>query len=200
MFKKIFLVLCIVFVSFSATAQLKEIKIEEEKKANRIFLYAINENLVDLDVSIEIEGTGIRKPSGKPRLTRVPAASKVNIISLIVERGKTPNYTYTLNVHEELSKRVIKKEATPIKIDFNKPITIYTTEACTSCDTLIAQLDASPYRYKLFNLAEKPEMHQQIKTALPSLEYVTSAVVSIQGVLFTQIETVEQLLEKINAE
>ena len=116
MFKKLAIILSVVCISFSATAQLKEIKIEEVKKANRIFLYALNENLVDLDISIEIEGTGIRKPSGKPRLTRVPATSKVNIMSLIVEREKTPNYTYKLNVSEELSRRVIIKESTPIKV------------------------------------------------------------------------------------
>lgn len=200
MFKKVLLVITTLFISFAASAQLKEIKIEEERKSNRIFLYALNENLVDLDVAIEVEGTGIRTRAGKPRLTRVPATSKVNITSIIVERDKTPVYTYKLTVNEELSKRVIKKEATPIKIDFQKPVTIYTTEACTSCDTLVAQLDASPYRYTLHNLAEKPEMREQIKAALPSLDNVTSAVVSIKGILHTEIETLDQLLEKINAE
>ncbi|MFC7357214.1 glutaredoxin domain-containing protein [Jejudonia soesokkakensis] len=200
MFKKILFSITIAFISFSAIAQLKDIKIEEERKANRIFLYALNENLVDLDVSIEVEGTGIRTRAGKPRLTRVPATSKVNITSIIVERDKTPVYTYKLTVNEELSKRVIKAEATPIKIDFEKPVTIYTTKACTSCDSLVAQLDASPYRYALHNLEEKPEMRAQIKAALPSLDAVTSAVVSIKGVLYTKIETLNQLLEKINAE
>ena len=100
----------------------QRVKIVEEKKANRIFLVAENQTETDLDVLLVVEGKGFRQPKGKPRKVRVPAASRVSVKNLIIERGKTPRYTFDLQVFDSLSRRVVRKPATPIKIAPKKSI------------------------------------------------------------------------------
>ena len=53
-----------------------------------------------------------------PRPVRVPAASKVMMANLIVERGKRANYTYKLEVNDSLSRRALRKEFEAINEKF----------------------------------------------------------------------------------
>ncbi|MAP54427.1 hypothetical protein [Altibacter sp.] len=190
------------FVSMSSFCQEKPITIVEEQKGNRLFLYAINENLIDYDVLLTVEGTGFRQPKGKPRLVRVPATSKVNIKSLIIERGETPKYTYTLEANDSLSIRVLKPEHELIKIAPKKQITIYVTDQCTTCEAIISGLDASVYEYRKLVLSEVPEMEAQLSKAFvgasTTLEDMTNPVVSLDNKLYINVETYEQLMEHVN--
>lgn len=197
-----FLLLIFLF-KISAFAQERPVKIVDEKLKNRLMLYAINENEYDLDVSIEVKGTGFRQPKGIPRLHRVPAASKVHIASLIIERGKRPVYTYTLNVNDSLSRRVIRRPAEQIKIDPRKNILVYLKDGCSTCDSLIQKLDSSYYNYRVMSLEEKPEVKEYLirtfKYTKTPYDSITNPIVSLGGTLYSEIENYDQLLEKLNA-
>lgn len=58
---------------------------------------------------ITITGTNFRQSKARPRLIRVPSASKVHLKTLILLRGKTPSYTYDLKINDSLSRRALKK-------------------------------------------------------------------------------------------
>src|SRR5690606_26236068 len=90
MFKKLLFafLIAIIYTPTSLFSQEKPIEIVEEEKANRLFLYALNKNEQDLNVMITVEGTNFRQSKSKPRMIRVPAASKVLLTNLFVERGK----------------------------------------------------------------------------------------------------------------
>ncbi|EDM44526.1 hypothetical protein SCB49_13180 [unidentified eubacterium SCB49] len=195
---KKYLVLVVLFLSIQhISAQIKEIKIEEDRVNNRLMLYGVNENLQDLDVTITVQGTGFRQSTRKPRAVRIPATSKVNLMMLMVNKGETPNYTYDLIVNDSLSRRALRKQATAIKIDPKNPIIFYVAESCTTCDSLVSSLEKSPYRYSVTRFAEKPEIKEQIKAAIPELDTVSNAIVNLKGKLFVDIETLEELLEKL---
>lgn len=188
-------------MTFRVKAQDRPIKIIDKQKANRLLLYALNENEKDLDVMITITGTGFRQSKSKPRVTRVPATSKVNIKSLIIERGKTPQYEYELVVNDSLSRRALKRPFELIKIEAKRPILIYQTEKCASCDSLISNLEKSIYLFKTEKLSERPKMQAYLEktlanstTPLPSL---TTPIVNLDGKIFVDIETYEQLMAKL---
>ena len=195
--------LAFIGISVSISAQIRPVKIEDEQLNNRILIYALNENEFDLDVSIEVEGTGFRQRSGVSRLYRVPAASRVNIHSLIVERGKVPVYTYNLKVNDSLSRRVIKPEATPIKIDPRKNILVYLKEGCSSCETMVQKLDSSYYNYRTMDLSEKPEVKEFLintfKYTSTPYDSIQNPIVSLGGTLYSEIETYDLLIEKLNS-
>src|SRR5690606_6601847 len=136
-------------------SQERPIEIVEEAKANRLFLYALNKNEQDLDVSITVEGTNFRQSKGVPRAVRVPAASKVMLTNLIVDRGKKANYTYELTVNDSLSRRALRKEAEPIKIEPKKKVIVYIPDNCAACDSLVSRLDKSSYIYSAYRFSEK---------------------------------------------
>jgi len=185
-------------------AQERPLTIEEEKKSNRLFLSVVNENLEDYDVSITVEGTGFKQRKGLPRKVRVPATSKVNIISLIVERGKQAMYTYKLDVTDSLSRRSIRKPFTKIKIDPKKAITMYITEKCTTCDTIINPLKASPYKFRTIVLSENEEVKSQLEKAFVGasvpLSELTNPVVSLDGKMYIHIETFEDFMMRLEEE
>ncbi len=196
--KKSLIVLVVLFFSIQhVSAQVKEIKIEEERVNNRLMLYGVNENLQDLDVTMTVEGTGFRQSTRKPRAFRIPATSRVNLLMLMVNKGETPNYTYELAVTDSLSRRALRKPATPIKIDPKSPIIFYVSETCQTCDSLVSSLDKSPYRYSITRFADHPEIKNQIKAAIPELDTVSNAIVNLKGKLFVDIETLEELLSKL---
>ncbi len=200
MFKKLPLIL-LVLVTFISKAQDRPIKIIDEQVKNRLFLYAVNENEKDLDVMITVTGTGFRQSKAKPRLTRIPATSKVNIKSLIIERGKTPNYTYELVVNDSLSRRALKRPFELVKIEAKRPILIYLTDTCTSCDSLIASLEESIYLFKTEPLSAQPKMQAYLEKTLANsttpLASLTAPIVNLGGKIFVDIETYEQLMEKL---
>ena len=85
MFKKILsLSFLLVVTTTTLFSQEYTVEIEDKLENNKLLLYAVNKNLVDLDVSIEVEGSGFRARGGRQLLYRVPATSKVNIATLIV--------------------------------------------------------------------------------------------------------------------
>ncbi len=186
------------------SAQERPIKIVDERVQNRLMIYAVNENEQDLDVSIKIEGTGFRQRAGVPRLHRVPKASKVNIASLVIERGRVPVYTYQLTVNDSLSRRVVRKPAEQIKIDPKKNILVYLKEGCASCDSLVSKLDKSYYKYRSMDLREKPEVKdflvRTFKYTKTPYDSITNPIISLGGTLYSEIETYEQLVAKLNDE
>lgn len=185
-------------------AQDYTVSIEEEKKANRLFLYAVNKNLVDLDVAITVEGTGFRQRKGIPRKVRVPATSRVNLISLIVERGKQAMYTYELDVTDSLSRRVITREYELIKIDPPKPITIYIPDNCTNCDSIINPLKETPYKYNAYKISEDENVQQQLERAFANssrpLETIDTAIISLGGSMYLYLQTFDEMMAKLEEE
>ncbi len=205
MHKNLFLTLA-ALLAFTALsfAQERPLTIEEERKSNRLFLNVVNENLQDFDVAITVEGTGFRQRKGVPRKVRVPATSKVNLISLVIERGKQPVYTYTLDVTDSLSRRSIRKEYKKIKIDPKKNITLYITEKCETCDTIINPLNRSPYRYKSYVVAENEGVRTQLEksfigASIPLAE-MKNPVVMLDGKMYIHIESYDDLIMRLEEE
>ncbi len=193
------------FVITSCTplfSQEKPIEIIEEAKANRLFLYALNKNEQDLDVMITVEGTNFRQSQSKPRMIRVPAASKVLLTNLFVERGKRANYTYKLEVNDSLSRRALPRESEPIKIEPKKKVIVYIPENCITCDSLVSNLDKSRYLYSTYRFSEKPELKSQLAptfiNSTVKIDSVTTPIISLGGVLHVKIEDYDQLLEELN--
>ncbi|MBX2828625.1 MAG: hypothetical protein KTR22_10700 [Flavobacteriaceae bacterium] len=204
--RNLYLSLTLIFALFSSISWAQEYKvdIEEERKANRLFLYAVNKNLVDLDVAITVTGTGFRQRKGVPRKTRVPATSRVNLLSLIIERGKQPVYEYELDVTDSLSRRVIRKEFKLIKIDPKKSITLYLTEKCQTCDTIVSGLKDSPYNYRSYNIAENEKVKNQLEKAFIGasvpLAEMQNPVVMLDGKMYIHIDSYEALMMRVDEE
>lgn len=197
------IVLVIFSFAFAAQSQVpfKPIQIVDEQVNNRLNIYAINNTLKDYDVAITIKGTGFREPRNMGRLTRVPGRSKVNLISLVVERDKTPLYAYELEISDSLSRRVLRKDFELIKITPKNPITIIIPDKCTTCDTLMSQLDESPFNYKVQKLAENESMRTQLTPFLKSSgfdpETMENPVVMIGGKMYLDIENYPDLFAKL---
>ncbi len=199
MIKKIILFF---FVIGNAYGQTSPINIIDETKKNRLSVYALNQSETDYDVKIDITGTNVRQSSAKPRFVRVPAASKVLLKSLIIERGKVPSYTYELEVNDSLSKRSLKPPFEAIKIDPPKQILVYVTENCKTCDSILDGLNNSNYLYTKINIIDKPDVKERMMTYLgdevSSLESLTNPIVNIGGLLYTNIKNYEMLMESLN--
>jgi len=178
-------------------AQTKDLKIEEERRGNRIMLYGLNETLSDLEVTIEVEGTGFRQSKRKPRGIRVPAASKVHLQNIMVNRGETPQYTVKQSVSDSISRRAIRKESTPIRLNPKIPIILYVTEKCQTCDTLVAQLERSVYKYKSTNLEQNPVTKKNIAKAITQLDTVKTPIFNVKGILNVEILDFQAVEEKL---
>ena len=198
----------IVFVLFivvsQSYAQEEPVKIVGEEDRNRLSLYAVNESEIDYDILLTISGTGFKQRAGKPRWFYVPSASKVLVNTLIVERGKRPVYTYEIQLNDSLSRRSLRKPAEPIKIKPRKQITVYITDNCLTCDTIMSGLSQGKYLFNSHTLSEKPEIKSQIAMALANtrtpLDAVKNPVISLAGKLYTEIENYESLLEYLRKE
>lgn len=190
------------FVISNAIGQTSHIKISDETKKNRLYVYATNRSETDYDVKIQITGTNIRQSSAKPRYVRVPAASKVLLKSLIIERGKQPSYTYELEVNDSLSRRALKPPFESIRIDPPKQIVVYVTENCMTCDSILSGLENSKYIYTTISLADEPEAKERMRSYLgsevPSMDSLTNPIVNVGGLLYTTIENYEMLMESLN--
>ncbi|WP_151894301.1 hypothetical protein [Patiriisocius marinistellae] len=197
MLKKIMIVCAVVFTTI-AIGQENEIKIEEVRKGNRIMLYALNENFVDLEATITVEGSGFRQSARKPRAIRVPKLTKVHVINLMVNKGETPNYTTNIIVSDSISRRSLRKESTAIRIDPLNPIDLYIAENCVGCDSIVAKLERSPYKYRSTILSEDEEIKRQIAMANTRLDTVVTPLFNVKGGLVSDIETFEELMEKLN--
>lgn len=194
--------LLLLFITTS-WAQNRPIEIEDEQKVNRLYLYAVNKNLQAFDVAITVTGTGFRQRAGKPRMVHVPARSRVQLSSLIIERGKEPKYDYTLEVSAELSPRALKNEFELIKIDPKFPVTIYQSAGCTEqCAALLAAFDESPYRYTHTILADFPKVFDQISGLIVGgaerLEAMETPIVMMAGKMFLTLSTFEEVMTKMD--
>jgi len=89
-------------------AQSSPIKVVVEDIPNRLAFFAINGSTADYDVKVTISGTNFRQSKAKPRLIRVPAASKVHLKTIMLIRGKKPSYTYSIFQNDSLSKRILE--------------------------------------------------------------------------------------------
>jgi hypothetical protein len=195
--KTTLLLFVICLISMKGLSQKKPITIEEEKTKNRILFYAINENLIDVDVILTVTGTGFRQRGGVERPVRVPATSKVQVKNIIIERDQYPMYEYSIKTTDSLSRRVLKPAAEKIKINPYKPILMYTTARCVQCDTISKSLAAGPYIFKTMNLDEKPDVTEILKRALPAIDTVSTPILSLGGALYTDIESYDALLERL---
>lgn len=187
----------------AAHAQKRPMKVVEEKSTNRLALYAINENDEDFDVKITISGTNFRQSKARPRFIRVPGTSKVHLKTLMLLRGKTPSYTYELVVNDSLSKRALRKEATPIKIKPDKNITVYVPEHCEQCDSLLLSLSESKYLFDMHELAENVEMKEQLNRSFANsvqLDSLKTPIINLGGKLFTRINNYDDLISKLDFE
>jgi predicted protein tyrosine phosphatase len=200
MLKNLLLICLIILSKTFVFAQEEPIQIIEERVANRLMLYALNETDIDYDVMITVEGTDFRQSKAKPRLTRVPATSKVNIARLMLIKGTEPNYTYELVVTDSLSRRSLQKEFELVKIKPKKQITVYIPENCKSCDSILKPLADSKYVFTSFVLAEKPEIKKQLQGAIPELDAMEAPIFSLEGLLFLKVKNYEELIIELEKE
>lgn len=206
MLKQITFFAFLLFLSTSPLfSQEYTVEIEDKLQANRLQLFAVNKNLVDLDVAIEVDGSGFKKREGREIYYRVPATSKVNIMTLIVERNKQALYTYKLKVNDSLSRRSRQVPFELIKIDPKKPITLFLPQNCTTkCDTLINSLNESPYLYRMVKVAEDENVKSQLSAALAGglerLESMDTPIVMLGGKMYVMIETYDDLMARMEEE
>ncbi|MEO0570382.1 MAG: hypothetical protein AAF039_01680 [Bacteroidota bacterium] len=177
--------------------------VHEEQKGNRLAFYALNEDEKPYDVLFEVKGTNFRQSAAKPRLTRVPATSKVHLKTIILYRDKKPQYTYTLAVNDSLSRRALKKEFTiievaPKPITPKKHITVYTTLNCTSCDSIVHGLRDNLYIFKHIDLNENLKVKEALSATLGRpLDSLKQPIVNLGGHLYTWIKDYETLLSEL---
>ncbi len=193
----------LLLVSGSAFTQESLVTVKEEQKGNRLAFYALNEDEKPYDVLFEVKGTNFRQSAARPRLTRVPATSKVHLKTIILYRDKKPQYTYTLTTNDSLSKRALKKEYTiievaPRPIQPKKQITIYTTPNCVSCDSIIQRLNENLYIFKHIDLNEKAKVKEGLSAALGEpLDSLKQPIINLGGHLYTWIKDYETLLSEL---
>lgn len=206
MFKKIFFFLFLLINQLSG--QEKPIKIEVKELPNRLAFYGLNETEKDYDVLFTVKGSNFRQSAAKPRLIRIPATSKVHLKTIVLFRGKKPVYTYNVVANDSLSRRSLKKEHTiivvpPKKIKPKKHITIYSSQDCVACATIIDSLNANNYIFRHYNLNEKPNIKEQLGKVYGSgvsLDSLLTPIVNLGGRLYKGIENYGELLNELNKE
>lgn len=192
---------------FVSTATLQsqnqtQIKITDEIQKNRLLIFATNQTMNDLDIVLTLEGTGFRQRSGVPRKMRIPARAKVNVLNLVIERDKTPYYTHSIEISEELTGRSLRFEPIEyIKIKPKANITLFIPDNCTNCDEIISQLDESPYIYTKHILADNEEMKTQLAPAFNrtdySIETTDAAIIMIGGTMYPNLNSFEEINQKL---
>ncbi len=201
MLKKLFLFTLALLCNVYSYGQEDPIQIIEERVANRLMLHALNETDTDYDMMITVEGTDFRQSKAKPRLIRIPATSKVrNVARLMLLKGKEPNYTYKLVIKDSLSRRALRKEFKKVKIMPKKPITVYITENCVGCDSIMKPLEDSKWVFTKHDLKEKPEIADQLRMTIPQLDTIKTPVFGLGGLLFPKVKNYEELMEEMQKE
>ncbi|MGB5500597.1 MAG: hypothetical protein WBM77_16820 [Maribacter sp.] len=192
------------FFVLQITAQTSPIKVVVEDIPNRLAFFAINESTDDYDVMVTISGTNFRQSKAKPRLIRVPAASKVHMKTIMLMRGKKPSYTYSIIQNDSLSKRALKKPFEKIKINPKKQITIYIPHNCTSCDSIISPLENGEYKYISYLLSENENITNQLQRSFGAnsrpVDSLKTPIINLGGKLYTNIETYQKLLDELDKE
>ncbi len=189
-----------------AYAQSASVKIVESKSKGRIAFFAENRTYTDYDVLFEVKGTNFRQSAAKPRWIRVPAASKVHLKTIILLRDKTPVYTKILKTNDSLSRRAVKKEYTkldlpPPKVKPNKQITVYTFDGCSSCDSIVSQLNAENFIFRSVSLDKQPSVKEQLGKFLSKstqeMDSLPGPIISLGGRLYGWITTFDQMMEEV---
>jgi hypothetical protein len=192
------------FFVLQMSAQTSPIKVVVEDIPNRLAFYAINGSTTDYDVLVTISGTNFRQSKAKPRLIRVPAASKVHIKTIMLIRGKKPSYTYNIFQNDSLSKRSLKKPFEKIKINPKKQITLYIPHNCTSCDSIIPPLENGKYKYISYLLSENENITSQLQRSFGAnstpVDSLNNPIINLGGKLYTKIETYQELIDQLNKE
>ncbi len=192
------------FFMLQITAQTSPINVVVEDIPNRLAFFAINESTTDYDVMVTISGTNFRQSKAKPRLIRVPAASKIHIKTIMLIRGKKPSYTYSIVQNDSLSKRALKKPFEKIKISPKKQITIYIPHNCTSCDSIISPLENGKYKYISYLLSENENITSQLQRSFGAnstpVDSLKTPIINLGGKLYTNIETYQKLLDELDKE
>jgi len=192
------------FLVLQMSAQKEPIKVIVEDIPNRLAFFAINGSTTDYDVMITISGTNFRQSKAKPRMIRVPAASKVHIKTIMLIRGKKPSYTYKISLNDSLSKRSLKKPFEKIKINPKKQITVYIPHNCTSCDSIIPPLENGKYKYISYLLSENENITSQLQRSFGAkstpVDSLKTPIINLGGKLFTKIETYQELLDELDKE
>ena len=198
--------LCLILLLFLeiAYAQKNPVKIIVENIPNRLAFYAINESTTDYDAKVTISGTNFRQSRAKPRLIRVPAASKVHMKTIMLIRGKKPSYTYTVFQNDSLSSRAIKKPFEKIKIKPKKQITLYIPHNCINCDSLIAPLSKGSYKYTSYLLSENENITNQLQRSFGAnsspVDSLSTPIINLGGRLYTNIGSYQQLMDELEKE
>ncbi|PCJ94823.1 MAG: hypothetical protein COA50_10565 [Flavobacteriaceae bacterium] len=203
MFKKIFFF--VFLMGCQLNGQEKPIKIEIKELPNRLAFYGLNETEKDYDVLFTVKGSNFRQSAAKPRLIRIPATSKVHLKTIILFRGKKPVYTYNVVTNDSLSRRALRKEHTiivvpPKKITPKKHITIYASQECAACTTIIDSLNTNHYIFRQYNLDENPNIKEQLQKvygAGVSLDSLKTPIVNLGGRLYKEIENYGQLMNEL---
>jgi len=192
------------FLVLQTSAQVAPIRVVIEEIPNRLSFFAINESTSDYDVIVTISGTNFRQSKAKPRLIRVPGASKVHIKTIMLMRGKKPSYTYTIYQNDSLSKRALRKPFEKVKIKPKKQITIYIPHNCTTCDSINASLTKGDYKYTSFLLSENEHISSQLQRSFGAnnipVDSLETPIINLGGTLFTSIDTYQKLLDELAKE
>lgn len=191
---KLIMLFCL---SFQMYAQNTPLRVVTKDLPNKLAFYVINENEQDFDVQLTISGTNFRQSKAHSRWVRISGGTKVHLKTIFLFRGKTPNYTYNLEVNDDLSKRALKKDFERVKIKPKKTISLYINNLC-SCDRIKQALESSNYKYDLYMLSENPEIKDQLKNYLPQIDTIETPIINLGGILYTEIKTYDKLLEELN--
>jgi len=198
----------IIFCASLLHAQQKEIQVIEKVNLNKVSFFALNETETDYDVLFSVSGTNIRQSKAKPRWIRIPAASKVHLKNIYLFRDKKPAYSYDLQVNDSLSKRALKKPHVKITLPPKRKIpeknlVIYVPAPCTSCEVLIAALEKDFYAYRVVTLANNDDIVNQLSKAFPNTSIPLTEreypIISIEGRLYTSVNSYEQLKEVLHS-
>lgn len=200
--KSFYLLSFVLLMGFSIRAQ-EAIKITDSIDKNRLLIYATNQTLTDLDILLTLDGSGFRQRAGAPRRMHIPARAKVNVLSLVIERGKTPYYDYHVETFEELAARSLKFEIIElVKVKPPAPIHLIFPDTCTNCEELLAQMNEGPYDFFQRSLSDNEDMKTQLAPAFIGTTYdidtIDTAIVMIGGKVFPQLQTYEEIIAKIN--
>jgi hypothetical protein len=155
---------CCFFWIFSANAQTEAIEIVEIKGKKKILFYAINHTEILKEVFFKVDGKGFRKSSYRPVIKKVPANTKVLLITLIPLKNATPAYTYFSSYDDKLQELSLETKVKNWKtldalIDKGETI-IFTKDECFKCEKLIGMLKVNRIPHKAFNISENERYDQ----------------------------------------
>jgi len=146
------------FWIFSANAQTEAIEIVEVTEKNKVIFYAINHTKTLKEVFFKVDGEGFRKSAFRPVIKKVPAHTKVLLITLIPLKDATPTYTYFSSFDDKLQALSLETNVKTWKeLDYlidNGETIIFIKGECSKCEKLIGMLKANRIPHKAFDISE----------------------------------------------